>query len=79
MSERHAPFWIYGSGRLRLRFAPSPLRRRIRVDGRPDLLLKGRGWHLVTVDVPRLVNVAGQKQRVGLRLLGSATSPSRGH
>jgi hypothetical protein len=78
MSERHAPFWIYGSGTLQLRFAPSPLTRRIRVDGRPDLLLKGRGWHLVTVDVPRLVNIAGQKQRVGLRLLGSATSPSRG-
>jgi hypothetical protein len=77
MSERHAPFWIYGNGRLQLQFAPSPLPRRVSVDGRPGLRLEGRGWHLVTVDVPRLVNVAGQKQRVGLRLIGSATSPSR--
>ena len=77
MSERHAPFWIYGSGRLVLRFAPSPLPRRIRVDGRPRLVLEDRGWHLVTVDVPRLLTVAGQKQRVGLRLIRSATSPSR--
>ena len=26
MSETHAPFWIYGSGKLRLEFAPSELR-----------------------------------------------------
>jgi hypothetical protein len=78
MSERHAPFWIHGTGRLRLKFAPSPLPRRVSVDGRPGLRLKGRGWHLVTVDVPRLVNVAGQKQRVGLRLIRLTTSPSRG-
>src|SRR5256885_15976214 len=78
MSETHAPFWIYGSGRLRVQFARSPLPRRVTVDGRPGLDLKGRGWHLVTVDVPRLVTVEGQNDRVGLKLLLVATSPSRG-
>ena len=69
MSETHAPFWIYGSGRLQLRFAPSPLPRRVAVDGRRGLELGRPGWHLVTVDVPRLVRVEGQKRRVGLRLV----------
>ena len=69
MSETHAPFWIYGSGRLQLRFAPSPLPRRVVVDGRRGLELGRPGWHLVTVDVPRLVRVEGQKRRVGLRLV----------
>ena len=78
MSETHAPFWIYGAGRLRLEFAGSPLPRRVTVDGRPGLDLKGRGWHLVTVDVPRLVSVEGQNDRVGLKLVSLATSPSPG-
>ena len=77
MSETHAPFWIYGTGRLRLEFARSPLPRRVTVDGRAGLDLKGRGWHLVTVDVPRLVNVEGQNNRVGLRLVSLATSRER--
>jgi hypothetical protein len=75
MSEVHAPFWIYGNGRLRLRFAPSPLPRRIAVDGHAGLQLAKLGWHLVTVDVPRLVRVEGQRRRVGLKLVGLATSP----
>jgi len=74
MSETHAPFWIYGSGTLRLRFAPSPLSRRFTVDERrqpgPALRLGKRGWHLVTVDVPRLIEVEHEKRKVGLRLLG---------
>jgi hypothetical protein len=69
MSERHAPFWIYGSGRLGLRFEQSMLFPRLSIDGRKTDRLGGRGWHLVTVDVPRLVNVPGLKRRVGLRLL----------
>jgi hypothetical protein len=74
MSETHAPFWIYGSGRLRVRFAPSALPRRVEVDGRPGLELGKAGWHLVTVDVPRLVRVEGQRRRVGLRLRDVSTS-----
>jgi hypothetical protein len=69
MSETHAPFWIYGSGRLRLDFAPSPLPRKITVDGHPGTDLGKAGWHLVTVDVPRLVTVESQERKVGLRLL----------
>ncbi len=85
MSERHAPFWIFGSGRLKLVFAASTLPHRVTVDGRQGLRLRGRGWHLVTVDVPRLISVAGQRQRVGLKLIrvetetpASVTYPSRG-
>jgi len=85
MSERHAPFWIYGGGRLRLVFAASTLPHRVTVDGRRGLRLRGRGWHLVTVDVARLVSVAGQKRRVGLKLIrvemetpASVTYPSSG-
>jgi hypothetical protein len=69
MSEIHAPFWVYGSGDLRLRFARSQLPRRVTVDGRATRRLHGRGWHLVTVDVPRLVRVPGVEQRVGLKLM----------
>jgi hypothetical protein len=69
MSETHAPFWIYGSGRLELQFAPSPLARRVRVDGRTSTRLGERGWHLVTVDVPRLRQVPGEEHKVGLQLL----------
>jgi hypothetical protein len=77
MSETHAPFWIYGRGTLRLEFAPSALRRRVRVDGRKSFELRERRWHLVTVDVPRLVHVPGEKKRVGLRFLSVSTSPER--
>jgi hypothetical protein len=74
MSETHAPFWIYGSGRLKLDFAPSPLKQRVTIDGHPGDKLKSKGWHLVTVDVDRLVEVAGQKHRVGVRLTRVATT-----
>ena len=68
MSETHAPFWIHGSGRIRLRFAPSQLHPRVTVR-------RGEaGWRLVTVDVARLVRVEDQKRRVGAKLLG-ITSP----
>src|SRR3954470_21995531 len=63
MSETHAPFWIFGR-RVRLRFAPSPLRPRVAVHA------PGPGrWRLVTVDVPHLARVPGQTQRVGVRLI----------
>jgi hypothetical protein len=76
MSETHAPFWIYGSGRLKLDFAPSPLRPSVKIDGGSSSELRSRVWHLVTVDVDRLVKVARQKHKVGLRLTGvAATSP----
>jgi hypothetical protein len=75
MSQTHAPFWIYGSGTLRLEFAPSPLEPSVAVDGRAGSALRSEGWHLVTVDVPRLLTVPGQKHRVGLKLLRLATSP----
>jgi hypothetical protein len=68
MSETHAPFWIYGAGRLALRFAPSSLPRHITVDGRRTVVAAKRDWHLVTVDVPRLVETTGGSRRVGLRL-----------
>jgi hypothetical protein len=74
MSETHAPFWIYGSGRLQLRFAASPLPRRVAVDGSPGLELGRPGWHLVTVDVPRLVRAEGQKRKVGLKLVRLAAA-----
>ena len=64
MSETHAPFWVYGSGHVRLRFGPSELARRVTVRGGPKT-----GWHLVTVDVPHLRRVGGTPRRVGLRLL----------
>jgi hypothetical protein len=75
MSETHAPFWIYGSGTLELDLAPSALTPRITVDGRPGLKLHNVGWHLVTVDVSSLITVAGQKSKVGAKLLKVATSP----
>jgi len=75
MSETHAPFWIYGSGRLKLDFAPSSLRPRVTIDGRSGSELRSEGWHLVTVDVDRLLKVAGQQHRVGLRLVRVTTSP----
>ena len=68
MSETHAPFWIYGAGRLKLEFASSPLPRRVTVDGRKTLVAGKRDWHLVTVEVPRLVEAEGGSKRVGLQL-----------
>jgi hypothetical protein len=76
MSETHAPFWIYGSGTLQLRFAPSTLTRRVLVDGRNELALPQAGWHLVTVDVPHLLKVEGETKRVGLKLIQISTSQS---
>ena len=75
MSERHAPFWIYGSGALQLSFAPSSLTPHMTVDGRAGRKLRSKGWHLVTVDVDRLVMVEGEKRKVGLKLLRVVTSP----
>jgi hypothetical protein len=75
MSERHAPFWIYGSGTLQLEFARSSLAPHVTIDGRAGSELRSKGWHLVTVDVDRLVKVAGEKRKVGLRLLQVTTSP----
>jgi len=77
MSEKHAPFWIHGGGTLRLTFGPSALRRRYTVDGRgqpgPLLHLGRAGWHVVTIDVPRLVPYEGKQ--VGARLLALFTYP----
>ena len=79
MSETHAPFWIYGSGTLRLRFAPSPLPRTFTVDERrqrgPILPLGRSGWHVVAVDVPNLEKA--DRKKVGLDLLSLSTSPDR--
>jgi hypothetical protein len=68
MSETHAPFWVFGSGRVRLKSPPSEPRPHIRVRVRPE------GWKLVTVDVAHLWRVPGQKKRVGAKLV-SFTSP----
>jgi hypothetical protein len=63
MSETHAPFWIHGTGRVSLRFAPSDLRPTVAVQ-------RGRGgWRLVTVDVPQLRRLPGENKRVGAKLL----------
>jgi hypothetical protein len=75
MSKTHAPFWVYGSGKLRLEFAPSALTPRVTVDGRSGLELRSKGWHLLAVDVDRLVNVEGENRKVGLKLLRVTTSP----
>jgi hypothetical protein len=75
MSETHAPFWIYGSGTLRLKLAPSPLKPRVTIDGRPGYELNSKGWHLVTVEVDRLIAVDEQKRKVGSRLIRVTTSP----
>jgi hypothetical protein len=75
MSETHAPFWIYGGGVVQLSFAPSPLTPRVTIDGRAGVELRSKGWHLVAVDVDRLVKVEGEKRKVGLKLLRVATSP----
>jgi hypothetical protein len=75
MSETHAPFWVYGGGAMKLTFAPSSLARTFTVDGRsqhgPTLELGTRGWHVITVNIPHLVD------KSGLRLIG-ITFPSSG-
>jgi hypothetical protein len=72
MSETHAPFWVYGSGAVKLMFAPSNLPRTFTVDQRrqkgPTLKLGKQDWHVITIDVPRLVPGPNGK-RVGLKLL----------
>jgi hypothetical protein len=64
MSETHAPFWVHGVG-PRIALEKFGLQPRVRVT-------PGRaGWKLVTVDVPHLIRVAGEKRRAGAKL----TSP----
>jgi hypothetical protein len=77
MSQTHAPFWIYGGGAIQLEFAPSSLTPRVTIDGRARTTLRSKGWHLVTVDVDRLVKVEGEKRKVGAKLLSVTTSPER--
>jgi hypothetical protein len=69
MSETHAPFWVYGGGDIRLKFAPSALKPGVTVHGG-----KRVGWHLVTVDVPHLRRVPGEAKRVGAKLLAISHS-----
>ena len=66
MSETHAPFWLHGNVQ-RIAIAKSGLQPRVRVHDGPAR------WHLVTVDVPHLIRVPGEKHRVGAKLL-----PARG-
>jgi hypothetical protein len=61
MSERHAPLWVHGFKGMT--FEGSEVQPRIQVQHGPA------GWDLVTVDVPFLVHVPGEKRRVGPRLL----------
>jgi hypothetical protein len=75
MSQTHAPFWIYGRGAIQLEFAPSSLTPRVKIDGRAGPAPRSEGWHLVTVDVDKLVKVEGEKRKVGLKLLRVVTSP----
>jgi hypothetical protein len=71
MSETHAPFWVHGRIK-RLSFAGSDPMPRVHFHRGPV------GWRLVTVDVPYLVHVRGQKKRVGAKLVGVTTGPPRG-
>jgi hypothetical protein len=91
MIQTHASLWLYGARRVELRFKSIvPLRARIRLDGESvfhalvhtpataTLRLRGKRWHLVTFDVPRLVSTT--KDKVGVKLLSLrrlATSPLR--
>ncbi len=67
MSEKHAPFWVHGLESLA--FARSDPQPRIHVQAGPD------GWKLVTVDVPKLSRVPGEKRLVGPKLLRVRTVP----
>jgi hypothetical protein len=64
MSETHAPFWVHGAVQ-RIALEKFGLQPRVRVTPGPA------GWNLVTVDVPHLIHVAGEKRRAGAKL----TSP----
>jgi hypothetical protein len=78
MSETHAPFWVYDSGMVTLRFAPSKLRGSFTVDEHPQqgptLKLGRKGWHVITVEVPHLV-VGPMGTKVGLKLISLAHRP----
>jgi len=78
MSERQAPFWIYGRGRLELDLAaPGMTAAGVWVDGRKrrtlqvagaaavTVRLRGEGWHVVMLEVPKLL---GTNPPRGLRL-----------
>jgi hypothetical protein len=80
MSETHAPFWVYGSGTIGLAVqAPQSLPTRFSVDERVVatatvsnarrivLPLGGAGWHLIALDVPRLLDTT--PRRTGVRLV----------
>jgi hypothetical protein len=48
----------------------------VTIDGRAGVTLRTKGWHLVAVDVDRLVKVEGERRKVGLKLLRvTTTSP----
>lgn len=86
MSEAHAPLWVYGSGSRTLWvMAPQPLRTTFGVDEReisrrlvsaPRLVVLPLGpqrrWHLVTLDIPRLVQT--KPRATGVRLLSIVPS-----
>lgn len=81
MSETHAPLWVYGAGSVALRVtAPQPLATTFGVDGRevarrlvgdPERVVLPLGplrrWHLVTLDVSRLLPT--KPRATGVRLL----------
>jgi hypothetical protein len=80
MSESHAPFWVYGSGTIALAVqSPEPLATTFSVDERVVatrtvsnaqrvvLPLGAAGWHLIALDVPRLLDTTPRK--TGVRLV----------
>ena len=83
MSETHAPFWVYGAGRLRLRLAaPESLYPTLppSVDGRVVRGSSSNGtlslplgpvarWHVIALNVDHLVPVAGRKLGLTIRAL----------
>ena len=85
MDERQAPFWIYGSGMLRLAVsavAETPatlwvdgeIVDRSVVDGSATYAaeLEGDRWHAVVLEVPELLSTAPPE---GLRLDGLVLAP----
>ena len=81
MSRRRSPLWVFGAGPLTVRLATgAALALRVSVDGEEALArvvdgeaavgvaLDGARWHLVTLEVDRLL-AAGPRQ-VGARLVG---------
>jgi hypothetical protein len=80
MSETHAPFWVYGSGTIAIAVqSPEPLATRFSVDERVVAMrtvsnaqrvvlpLGEAAWHLVALDVPRLLDTT--PRRTGVRLV----------